>query len=76
MDYEKLESLLTQRLEVIRDEEMRHNNPEKQLELLKDVSMKIDAWRDTNISALPFKLKHFLENYSLDKALSYIHLNP
>ena len=72
MNYGELETLLKHRLEVIGDHEMRENDPDRQLELLKSVSMKIDAWRDTFASEAPFKLRHFLENYSLDKALAFV----
>ena len=44
-------------------------DPQQQLDLLKEVSQQIDTWRDSNRSQLPFRLKHFLDQYSLDKAL-------
>ena len=72
MEFGDLKKLLKKRLEVIRDDVMRVSDPEGQLALLKEVSISIDAWRDEHRDRLPAQLRHFLDNYSLDKALDYI----
>lgn len=72
MDTNLLKELLEKRLEIIGDEEMRTHQPETQLQQLAEVSQKIDQWRDQHSADLPFQLRHFLENYSLNKALDYI----
>ena len=72
MDYKTLEDLLKRRLAIIGDENLRESDPQQQLDLLKEVSQQIDTWRDSNRSQLPFRLKHFLDQYSLDKALAFV----
>ena len=66
MDYETIRKLLKRRLEIIGDQQMRESDPQEQLSLLKTVSEQIDAWRDRHREQLPFRLRHFLDQYSLD----------
>ena len=72
-NYPALEELLKRRLEVIADEDMRQNDPDAQLEQLKEVSEKIMAlhgkMKETGIHP---QLDHFLKNASFDKALSFV----
>jgi len=68
---ERLIRLLEQRLQVIGDDQLRENDPESQLAQLREVSESIDAFREENRDDIPFRLNHFLENCSFDKALAW-----
>jgi hypothetical protein len=71
-DLESLLSLLRRRLEVIGDRALRESDPDRQLALLRDVSEAITAFHDQHQSSLPPRLRHFLENASLEKAREWI----
>lgn len=72
MNYTELQNLLEHRLVVIGDVKLRESDPEKQLKMLQQVSEKIDQWREGNRSDIDKQLLHFLDQYSLVKALEYI----
>ncbi len=69
---EQLAELLRKRIEVIADHELRDRDPDAQLEALKDVSEKLMALHQELSSQLPWRLNHFLERCSYDKALAFI----
>jgi len=75
MDLPLLQKELEIRLSVIGDTELREVNPELQLQQLQEVSEKIDAWRELNRGQMDKRLLHFLDNYSLDKALDFVRDN-
>jgi len=68
----QLQKLLERRLIVISDQEMREQRPDEQLQELQSLSESIDQWTVQHRTELPAKLRHFLENYSLQKALDYL----
>ena len=72
MDYTELKELLEERIRVIADTEMRENDPDQQLALLQKVSEAIDLWRDQHRKETDRRLLHFLQNYSLSKALDFV----
>ena len=72
MDYKDLQSLLELRMKIIEDDDLRESDSEKQLSQLQEVSEKIDAWRDLHRTDLNRRLLHFLDNYSLNKALNFL----
>jgi len=72
MNYKELKELLEDRVRVIEDREMRENDPAKQLALLQNVSEKIDAWRDQHRKEMDRQLLHYLQQYSLSKALDFV----
>ncbi|CAN5733367.1 hypothetical protein BH11VER1_BH11VER1_08010 [soil metagenome] len=67
-----LTDLLRQRLQIIADHSWRDANPEMHLQALREVSESIDQLRETLHSALPPRLRHFLEQSSYQKALDYL----
>lgn len=68
----ELQHLLETRIEVIEDSALREENPELQLSKLQEVSEKIDLWKVQHSKSVDKKLQHYLENYSLQKALDHI----
>jgi hypothetical protein len=62
IDFIGLKDLLETRLKVIADAELRQNDPEHG----------IDDWREKYRKEIDKRLLHFLEHYSLDKALAFI----
>lgn len=70
-ELEKLITLLERRLEVIGDAEMRENDPAEQLRQLQQVSESIQKFHDSKREKIPVRLRHFLENSSLNKALDW-----
>lgn len=72
MNYSDLHKLLSTRLNLIADTELRINNPAKQLEQLQIVSEAIQSWHQQHRSQIPPRLNHFLTQSSLNKALDYI----
>ena len=72
MDFSRLQKLLKRRLIVISDQKMREQRPDEQLRELQSLSESIDEWTLQHRTELPAKLRHFLENYSLQKALDYL----
>jgi len=73
MELNELKKLLEQRLAVIDNEQLRTNDPDLQLVQLRSVSEKIDAFYAEHGRGMPAKLKHFMENKSLLKALDFIN---
>lgn len=71
-DLETLLDLLRRRLEVIGDRALRESDPDHQFALLRDVSEAITAFHDQHQPSLPPRLRHFLENASLEKAREWI----
>jgi hypothetical protein len=71
-ELESLLSLLHRRLVVIGDRDLRENDPDLQLALLREVSESITAFHDRHQADLPPRLRHFLENASLEKAREWI----
>lgn len=67
-----LTDLLKQRLQIIADHVLRDADPEKHLEALREVSESIDRLRTELHPELPPRLRHFLEQSSYQKALSYL----
>ena len=70
-ELEELVALLERRLAVIGDAEMRERDPEAQLTQLQEVSEAIAAFHETKCDRIPIRLRHFLENSSLSKALDW-----
>lgn len=70
-ELEELITLLERRLEVIGDAEMRENDPAEQLRQLQEVSESIQKFHDSKREKIPVRLRHFLENSSLNKALDW-----
>ena len=73
MRFDELRKLLESRLEIIANAEMRERDPDGQLAQLQEVSEKIDAWTASHRAEVDRRLLHFLENYSLNKALDFIN---
>jgi hypothetical protein len=71
-DLETLLDLLRRRLVVIGDRDLRENDPDLQLALLREVSEAITAFHGQHQADLPPRLRHFLENASLEKAREWI----
>jgi len=71
-DLETLLGLLRRRLETVGDAALRERDPAGQLALLREVSEAIAAFHERHRSALPPRLRHFLENASLDKARDWV----
>ncbi|MDF1858813.1 MAG: hypothetical protein P1U87_01290 [Verrucomicrobiales bacterium] len=67
----ELIQLLERRLAVIGDAEMRENDPDGQLRQLQEVSEAIQEFSKTKQERIPIRLRHFLENSSLNKALDW-----
>ena len=70
-ELEELIALLEQRLAVIGDAELRESDPDAQLEQLKNVSESIIELQGNLKGRIPFRLEHFLENCSYDKAIGW-----
>ncbi len=68
----QLASLLEKRLQIISDQDLRVNHPEQQLKLLQEVSEGIAVLQSDLQGQIPPRLRHFLENCSYEKALSWI----
>jgi len=72
-DYANLQSLLTKRLEIIADTELRDKDPEQQLLQLQTTSESITQWHQDNRGNIPSQLNHFLQQSSLSKALDFLN---
>ena len=70
-ELEELITLLERRLEVIGDAEMRENDLAEQLRQLQEVSESIQNFHVSKREKIPVRLRHFLENSSLNKALDW-----
>ncbi|MEM0896984.1 MAG: hypothetical protein AAGJ79_08855 [Verrucomicrobiota bacterium] len=71
-EFEKLAILLRERVAVIADHDFRDRDPQAHLEKLKTVSEAILAEQAALADKIPFRLGHFLENCSYEKALAFI----
>ena len=71
-DLKNLAELLRRRIEIIGDHAWRDADAEAHLEALKNVSLEIEAAHQSMADQLPFRLNHFLERCSYDKALAFI----
>jgi hypothetical protein len=69
---EPLAQLLRHRLTIIADHDLRVSDPQAQLAALQAVSEDIAAWLEKHRAGCPPKLRHFIEQASLQKALEYI----
>lgn len=70
--YHILADLLTQRLAVIADTELRENDPDEQLKRLMTVSHAITQWHTDHRKGLPQQLNHYLIQCSYSKALDFL----
>ncbi len=70
----ELAALLRRRLDTIADVELRESDPERQLALLQEVSEAITAFHTRHRAETPPRLRHFLENSSLQKALEWVEV--
>jgi hypothetical protein len=68
----ELAGLLQKRLEIIRDQDLRINHPDQQLKQLQEVSEAITTLQNNWQGPIPPRLRHFLENCSYEKALTWI----
>jgi hypothetical protein len=71
-DLSSLSTLLKERLAIIANQQLREEQPAKQLHLLQQVSEAIQKWHQQNRSLLPAKLNHYLSQASFHKALEWI----
>lgn len=71
-ELQTLADLLKKRLAVIGDAEMRENDPDRQLQLLQEVSEQITELHAQLAGRIRPRLAHFLESCSYDKALVWI----
>lgn len=71
-EYQRLEELLTRRLEVIADHAWRDRDSVGHLEELKRVSEALAEEHQRLRGGLPPRLEHFLANASYSKALAYV----
>lgn len=65
---QELIGLLDERLRVIGDAAWRERDPDGQLARLAEVSQAISAFHETHAAEIQPRLRHFLENWSLEKA--------
>jgi hypothetical protein len=70
-ELEELVAILERRLKVIGDAEKRENDPDEQLRQLQEVSESIQVFHESKREKIPVRLRHFLENSSLNKALDW-----
>lgn len=68
----KLQTLLRQRLDVIADHSFRDRDPAAHLEALKAVSERIALYEQAHHSSFDVKLRHYLSNFSYQKALDHL----
>jgi len=68
----ELKQLLNRRLEIIADHEWRDRDPAAQLAALGEVSQGILDWTASHRSRLDPRLRHYLDNSSLQKALDHL----
>jgi hypothetical protein len=69
--HDDLIQLLRHRQSVIADHEWRDRDAAGQLAALREVSEKISAWAETHQSQIDPRLRHYLANASLAKALAH-----
>ena len=68
----ELQQLLSQRLTVIADHAFRDRDPAAHLQALKDISRKIEAYSQEHYGEFDAKLRHYLTNFSFQKALDHL----
>lgn len=68
----ELQTLLRQRLDIIADHSFRDRDPAAHLEALKDISEKITLYERTHRPSFDAKLRHYLTNFSYQKALDHL----
>lgn len=71
-NYQALAELLTERLSIIADSELRENDPSEQLNRLMAVSNAITHWHTDHRKGLPQQLNHYLIQCSYSKALDFL----
>jgi predicted NAD/FAD-binding protein len=69
---EELRQLLTKRLAVIADKELRERDPVMQLQQLREVSEAITRWHEAHRAGMHERLDHYLSRASFDKALAFL----
>jgi hypothetical protein len=74
--YQTLQNHLQQRLAIIADTALREADPAAQLAALQAASEAIEAWRAEHEASCPARLRHFLQQSSLQKALEFIQTMP
>jgi hypothetical protein len=70
----KIAAALRERLEIIGDEESRHD-PEQHTERLRVVSERIERLEQALPAQIDPQLRHFLQRRSYTKALEFLELN-
>jgi hypothetical protein len=73
---DELIALLRRREEIIADHAWRDRDCDGHLEALKQVSLKIADWPETQPDPLDPRLRHFLASASFAKALAHLEGNP
>jgi hypothetical protein len=68
----ELHEMLTRRLQIIGDAELRARDGAAQLAQLQAVSESISAWHQSHRASLPERLEHYLAQSSLEKARLWI----
>jgi hypothetical protein len=68
----ELKQLLNRRLEIIADHEWRDHDPSAQLAALGEISQRILDWTASHRSQIDARLRHYLDNSSLQKALDHL----
>lgn len=68
----ELQTLLKKRIEIISDHAFRDRDPAAHLDSLKDISEKIADYFSAHKAECDAKLKHYLSNYSYQKALDHL----
>jgi hypothetical protein len=69
---QRLIDALNRRIEIIADEQLRVNHPEKQLLLLRNVSSELDLLQRELPAGTDPQLRHFFEQCSYSKALAWL----
>jgi hypothetical protein len=67
-----LQVLLTRRLEVIANKDLRESDPSAQLAQLQQASESIGKWHLCHRAKISARLNHFLDQASYQKALDYV----
>ncbi|MEY3394327.1 MAG: hypothetical protein RL346_563 [Verrucomicrobiota bacterium] len=68
----ELQTLLSQRLDIIADHTFRDRDPAGHLAALKKVSEQIETYTRENSRQFDAKLRHYLSNCSYQKALDHL----
>ena len=75
-DLSPLRALLQKRVAVIGDHVFRDADPAAHLKALQEVSEAIEAEHQKHRASLPGRLRHFLEQASYQKALTFLEEQP